>query len=206
MSWFSGKQWLKRRSPRQRVAVLLFLLLISAELLRHTHTTTALPIGNTTTLPQEYMKAVKLTIFDTQGAIKNALSAEYWAYSPQTEHSVLNKPKLVIYKPDHSIWEIVAKHAKVNQPNIGAIESIVLSQDVVLQSSQATTAHAAHTAQVTVETQSLDYQPEKQYAETAQFVKMTKPALTITGIGLRAFLETNWVELLHDVKTYYTSH
>ena len=204
MSWSSGVQWLKRRSPRQRILFLSFLFLISAELLRHTHITSALPISSTSALPQEYMKAVELTIYDTQGAIKNALSADYWAYSPQTEHSILNKPKLIIYKPDHTVWEIVAKHARVNQPNIGAIESIALSKDVVLQSSQ----HTATTqiAQVTVETQSLDYQPEKQYAETAQFVKMTKPALTITGIGLRAFLENNWVELLHDVKTYYTSH
>jgi LPS export ABC transporter protein LptC len=187
------------------VVFLVFLLLISAELLRHTHMTPSVQAGNTIALPQEYMKTVELTIFDTHGAIKNALSADYWAYSPQTEHSILNKPKLLIYKPDHTVWEIVAKHAKVNQPNIGAIESIVLSKDVVLQSSQPTTT-MARAAQVTVETQSLDYQPEKQYAETAQFVKMTKPALTITGIGLRAFLETNWVELLHDVKTYYTSH
>jgi len=204
MSWSNGVQWLKRRSPRQRILFLVFLFLISAELLRHTHITSALPIGNTSALPQEYMKTVELTIYDTQGAIKNALSADYWAYSPQTEHSILNKPKLIIYKPDHTVWEIVAKHARVNQPNIGAIESIALSKDVVLQSSQPTA--MTQVAHVTVETQSLDYQPEKQYAETAQFVKMTKPALTITGIGLRAFLENNWVELLHDVKTYYTSH
>lgn len=204
ISWHNVTQWIKQRSAIQRTEGLLFLLLISTALLHHTQVRPSSYPSKAITLPQEYMKTVELSIFDAQGSIKNALTADYWAYSPQTEHSVLNKPKLVIYKPDHSVWEIVAKHAKISQPNIGAIESIALSKDVVLQSTQAST--TVHTASVTVETQSLDYQPEKQYAETAQFVKMTKPALTITGIGLRAFLENNWVELLHDVKTYYTSH
>lgn len=204
MSWHNVTQWLTQRSTNQRMILLLCLLLSSLALLRHSHITDAMPLSRATALPQEYMKTVELTIFDAQGDIKNALSADYWAYSPDTEHSILHKPKLVVYKPNDTVWEIVAQRAKVTQPNIGAIQSIALSQNVVLQSTQPKTTNQE--GKVTVETQSLDYQPEKQYAETAQFVKMTKPALTITGIGLRAFLDNNWVELLHDVKTYYTSH
>jgi LPS export ABC transporter protein LptC len=201
MSWPKVLQFLHRLSPWHRTGLLVLLFFFSFGLLRYTQRAPATHAAHTTALPQEYMKMVALTTYDANGAIKNALFADYWAYSPQTEHSILNRPKLIVYKPDQTMWEIVAKQAKVSQPSIGAIASIALSKDVVLlQSTQSAT------PLVTVETQSLDYQPEKQYAETAQFVKMTKPALMITGIGLRAFLEKNWVELLHDVKTYYTGH
>jgi len=202
MSWVKTIHWVKRRTPRQRLAVLFLLLVFSMILLRYTQLIPTVRPMNASVLPQEYMKMVELTTYDTTGSLKNALYADYWAYSPQTEHSVLNRPKLVVYKPE-SVWEIVANQAKVSQPNIGAIENIALTKNVVLQSTPLT---ADNDDIVTVETEALDYQPEKQYAETTQFVKMTKPALTITGTGLRAFLENNWVELLHDVKTYYTSH
>lgn len=152
---------------------------------------------NTPHLPQEYMKTVTVKMYQKNGDIKNALSAHYWAYSPEFSRSILKGPRLTIFKPENA-WQIAAQYAQVNQPDIATIQAIELRQDVVLNRPA-----TAKTQPVRVETQSLNYKPEKQYAETQQFVKMTKPALTITGVGLRAFLENNWVELLHDVKTYY---
>jgi len=158
----------------------------------------ALPPKAQAFLPQEYMKSVSVKMFQANGQIKNALSAAYWAYTPDTASSTLQGPRLTIYKSEQA-WQIAANHARVQQPDIATIQAIELSQDVVLNRPA-----TSKTQAVRVETQSLNYKPEKQYAETQQFVKMTKPALTITGVGLRAFLETNWVELLHDVKTYYS--
>ena len=125
--------------------------------------------------PQEYMTHFFVTVFSTEGHLKNKLSANYWAYQPETEGSTLTTPHLVIYKPD------LHDNVVINRP----------AKDTI--------------APLTLETHHLYYQPNKEYAETDQFVVMTKPGLKISGIGMRAFLDKGSVELLRDVKTYYTS-
>ncbi len=149
--------------------------------------------------PQEYMKQVLVSIFTEQGFLKSKLSANYWGYLPEIALSNLQKPKLMIYKPDGSAWSICANTGKVEQPTLGSIEQIILEDEVVLERPATATVFP-----IKLETRELRYQPKKQFAESHQLVTMTKPGLTITGIGLRAYLEQNSVELLQDVKTHYT--
>jgi LPS export ABC transporter protein LptC len=150
--------------------------------------------------PQEYMTHFFVTVFTTEGLLKNKLSANYWAYQPETEGSTLTTPHLVIYKPDGSLWTINADRGFIKQANIGTLDQIDLHDNVVINRPAAGTI-----VPLTLETKDLYYQPNKEYAETDQFVVMTKPGLKISGIGMRAFLDKGSVELLRDVKTYYTS-
>ena len=150
--------------------------------------------------PQEYMKNVDATLFDEQGELKNELSAEYWAYLPTTGNSILKLPHLTVHKPNHAIWIVDAKQGKIKQPTLGNLENILLQEKVVVQRKE-----TAGFIPMILETEELKYQPKEQYAETQQFVNITKPGLKITGIGLRAFLNEGRVELLNDVKTYYTT-
>ncbi len=170
--------------------VLLFLLKPSQE---------ALEKKNSLRRPQEYMTNVFITTFTETGALKNKLSALYWAYLPEKEISTLTKPHLTVFKPDGSFWFIHAATGQIKQPNIGVIDQITLQQQVVLERPQTTASTA-----VKLETEELHYQPKKHYAESEKFVTLTKPGLKITGTGLRAFLDQSSVELLRDVKTYYT--
>lgn len=150
--------------------------------------------------PQEYMAHFFVTVFTEQGFFENKLFAKYWAYQPETKGSTLTKPHLVIYKPDGSLWTIDANRGFIKQPNIGTLDQIILHDNVVINR-PATNAFIP----ITLETEELSYQPSKEFAETDKYVVMTKPGLKISGIGMRAFLDQSAVELLSDVKTYYTT-
>lgn len=150
--------------------------------------------------PQEYMANAEVQFFSETGTLENRLSANRWAYFPDTQQSQLITPHLTVYKPDGTIWTVDAKRGHLQQPTLGTIEKISLYEQVVVVRPATATA-----IPIKLETDSLDYHPEKQYAEGAQSVTLTKPGLTIIGIGFRAFLDKSHVELLHDVKTHYTS-
>lgn len=149
--------------------------------------------------PQEYMTNVSMWSYTETGALKNELRAKYWAYLPETKSSELLLPHLTIYKPDKTIWHIDAKQGKVAQPTIGSIEQVELSNEVVIERPETDN----HVIPLKLETSLLRYQPKTQYAETEQWITMTKPGLKIQGLGMRAFLDKNFVELLKDVKTTY---
>jgi len=149
--------------------------------------------------PQEYMVNAFVTIFTEGGSLKNELSAKYWAYLPEKKKSTFNTPHLTIYKPDGTLWHIDAQKGEAIQPNIGTIEKVILQKKVVLERPGSSVADP-----IQVNTEEMDYYPKNQYAENQKFVQMNKPGLTITGVGLRAFLENGSVELLQDVKTFYT--
>lgn len=150
--------------------------------------------------PQEYMADFLVTLFTEEGLLKNKLAAHYWAYQPEKKGSTLTMPHFVIYKPDGSLWTIDANRGFIKQPNINTWDQIELYNQVVINR-PATGVFVP----LKLESDKLYYQPNKEYAETDQLVVMTKPGLKISGIGMRAFLDTSSVELLRDVKTYYTA-
>lgn len=149
--------------------------------------------------PQEYMANFFVTIFTEDGLIKNKLSGDYWAYQPKINGSTLTTPHLMVYKPDGSVWIIDAKHAFVKQPNIGTFDEITLKNNVIIHRPAMGTI-----TPITLKTETLLYQPSKEYAESDQLVTLIKPDLTVSGIGMRAFLDKDSVELLHNVKAAYT--
>ena len=146
----------------------------------------------------EYMKQAYVTVFTDEGKIKNELFASAWLYHPKNQSSTLTTPHLTFYKPDGSEWTIDAKEGTIAQPTLGSIEKITLQNQVILQRLASKTL-----TPLKMETESLNYQPKKQYADSDKLVTLIKPGLKITGIGLRAFLDQNSVELLRDVKTQY---
>lgn len=148
--------------------------------------------------PEEYMKEVMVWSFTEEGNLKHYLSTSYWAYLPEKATSTLERPHLTFYKPDNTIWNIDATRGKVTQPNIGQIDQVELLDKVVLERPA-----TKMDLPIKVETEVIRYQPKNQYAETDQFITLTKPDLKITGTGMRAFLDQSFVELLHNVKTCY---
>jgi LPS export ABC transporter protein LptC len=156
-------------------------------------------IANSKKNPQEYMQAVFVTIFTEQGFLKDELSANNWAYLPEAQASTLVMPRLIVHKPDGTVWTIQARKGNITQPTLGTIEKITLQQEVILERPATETV-----VPIKLETDELHYQPQKQYATSDQFITMIRPNLKITGTGLRAFLDQSSVELLRDVKTYYT--
>lgn len=150
--------------------------------------------------PQEYMKDAFVSIYSEEGSLKNELSSQYWAYLPREKISRLVKPYLKIYKKDGSTWLINALKGKALQPTIGTIEQLELQQEVVIERPQTTSLYP-----LKLETSQITYEPKTEIAKTNQFITMTKPGLKVTGFGMRAYLNQGSVELLQDVKTFYTT-
>jgi LPS export ABC transporter protein LptC len=148
--------------------------------------------------PQEYMIKAFVTFYTEEGNLKNQLSADYWAYFPKIQASLLTTPHLTVYKADGTLWKVDAKKGKLQQPTLGSIEKISLQEKVILERPGTATAMP-----IKLETEMLDYHPKQQFAEGDQSITLIKPGLKITGIGLRAFLDKGIVELLKNVQTQY---
>ena len=151
--------------------------------------------------PQEYMVQVSVWNYTETGSLKSRMSAKSWSYFPEINASKLLAPHMTLYKPDNTIWDITAEEGTINQPSVGAIEEIMLSKSVILERPATENAFP-----ILVKTEALNYNPKTQFAETEQLITMIKPDLKIVGTGMRAFLDRNAVELLHNVKTYYNAH
>lgn len=181
------------------------------------------------THPEEYMKSIQAKSFSETGELKNALVADSWAFLPKEHLSKFQNPYLTVHKteyktehkadintkqkavqnrghtsgnnknkPNKSVWHVSSKQGHAIQPTLAKIEAITLEDTVVLERPK-----TQETEAIKIETHSLSYNPEKEYAKTDEHVTLTKPDLTITGVGLNAYLEDSWVELLHNVKTVF---
>lgn len=153
---------------------------------RHTH------------FPQEYMKNVIVDAYSETGEKKHHLSADYWEYLPSKKASTLLTPHLIVYKPDKTVWQIDALEGHVTQPTLGSIEQLELSHQVVLQRPP-----SDHAVALKLETERLRYLPKKEFAETEERVTFFKPGAKVTGVGMRAYLDKQAVEILNDVQTQF---
>jgi LPS export ABC transporter protein LptC len=148
--------------------------------------------------PQEYMKNLRVSRFTDAGSLKEKMSADEWAYLPEKAISTLKNPHLNTFKPDGTEWIVTAKKGNIKQPSLGALEEIFLEKTVVLRRPE-----TKKVTPILIETEELNYNPGKAYAENDVFVTIQKPGFKITGIGLQAFLDKDILELKRDVKTYY---
>lgn len=150
--------------------------------------------------PQEYMKNLAITHYNEQGAIKDKIYADYWAYVPEEKISNIEQPKIQINKPNKTVWFVVADRATAHQPNIGKVERIDLIRNVHLSRPKASAVEP-----VDVATQWVTYYPDNEFVTTDDFVTISKPGLDISGTGLNGYLDKSWLELLSNVSTTYTS-
>jgi len=149
--------------------------------------------------PQEYMKHVHVTHFTETGTIKDQIKAKYWAYVPEKEISTLDTPHLIIVKPGEANWTVDAKSGRAHHPTLQSkVEKLELWDSVVVDRAKTKTHEP-----ITVTSEKLIYFPENDYVESDLFVKLIKPGLIVTGIGMHGYLDKNWVELLKDVTTQY---
>lgn len=153
----------------------------------------------TSRVPQEYMSNLKVTHFTEAGQIKDHIYADYWAFIPEYKMSTIDKPYLVVIKPDQTIWEVRAAFGRAEQENIGKVSKIELRRQVEL-----TRPAKANTVPIQITTDRVDYFPDDEKLLSDAFVKIEKPGVLMTGTGFNGDLTCNWLELLSDVKTIFT--
>ncbi len=84
-------------------------------------------------LPQEYMKALGLSVFNETGDLKYQLEATHWAYRPEQHASILQHPKLKLYKDQGRLWISTADRGAITQPNLAQMDCLNLEGHVYAQ-------------------------------------------------------------------------
>ena len=158
------------------------------------------PIQQTHKRPQEYMKHLVMHDFTEAGTLKQTLEANTWAYRPEKQQSILEKPHLTVYKTE-GLWKIQAEHGVITQPNLGTIALITLQHHVRLE--RPTTEQLTA---LSLETETLQYEPKTDTAHSDAFVIIKKPGFQISGWGLDASFHPESLALRKDVHTTYHSN
>jgi len=148
--------------------------------------------------PQEYMSEATLFKYTPSGLLKEQMAAESWTYYPIQQQSFLIKPHFIVYRRDNTVWEIDAERGSISQPTLASIDAIELMDEVKIERLK-----TSAVLPVVVKTDFIRYCPKLETLETDSDVTLNKPGLTVSGRGLRAFLDKGRMELLHDVKTSF---
>lgn len=127
--------------------------------------------------------------FDSDGKLVETLRSPRLDHYPERGESVLAAPRLDAQSKDGKVWNITAATGTL----VGDDE-IRLQTNVVIVDSTKT---------LRFESERLDYFSSRQEATTDAAVKLQRAADITTAIGMRANLNTNRVELLHNVDSHY---
>lgn len=146
----------------------------------------------------EHMLDATMRQYKEDGTLKTKLSTKNWTNYQSEKYSVLDNPKMTIYKQDGKIWNIVSKKAKVTDLD-DQEKTVTLSEDVHINRQQTT-----NTSKVDLFTQELHYYPDSNNIKTDKKVELNQPGLIIQGKGLSGNLDAQDVKILNDVKTKYT--
>ncbi len=145
-------------------------------------------------IPDSYMEDFTRTDMDENGLIKRRLSGEYMRHFADDDSSELLLPRLEIYNGGSKPWYVTAEKGWVSADS----ELIQLYGEVHIWNNDAKGGR-----KVEVITEELRAWPQAEYAETDKAASIITPASITHGIGLRAYLGRERLELLNEVKTHY---
>lgn len=150
--------------------------------------------------PQEYMTHITISNYSEQGNTKEILRAEYWEFIPEKGCSDLINPHVTVYKPNGDVWYLTAHKALAWHSTMAdKVSKVELYDGVVIERAALNKA-----APIKVETLAMQYTPATDMITSEEFVSMQQPGLTISGIGMRGYLDRNWIELHEKITTIYT--
>ena len=146
--------------------------------------------------PDYYMDNFTRTQMDRFGKPKNRLSAERMVHYPNDDSSELVHPVLQIYNSDGPPWNISADSAWVGQNN----QVVLLHGDTFIWRNDAQGKLA-----VQIVTSNVRVLLDSRYADTDDYVAITDvPSVSLmTGVGMRADLGQDRLELLSHVRGWY---
>ena len=131
--------------------------------------------------------------FDKQGNVTQRLYTPQLTHIPKGDQNRFTEPRVTLYNNGESPWYISSKEGFSQKGG----EKIQLLGSVVIQ--QPISTGGEHR----ILTESLDYYPQKQYAETEKSVLFKKPGVRLKGDGMHAWLASKSVQLLDNVQGRY---
>ncbi|UTF59685.1 LPS export ABC transporter periplasmic protein LptC [Gilvimarinus sp. DA14] len=145
--------------------------------------------------PETYIIGMSDRAYDTAGTLKHTLHAErvdYYQAEGQNRGDII-APQLEFYSEGKAPWYLSAARGTADNQH----QTLMLEQEV--------TAHSDHPkfGRVTISTDDLLIDTQRQYAHTSKPVTMLSARGKTTATGLNADLDEGQIELLAEVKSLY---
>lgn len=150
--------------------------------------------ASVTNLPDGYMEEVNALILDKQGKPSMKIVTPKMLHYAADDTTQLASPQLTLYRKSPQPWYVTSKYAKATQ----GIENVNFWDDVVIHHS----ADQDNPATV-IKTATLTVHPNKQIADTNDFITMVQPNIIVKAIGMHADLNTGDIKLLSQARGEY---
>lgn len=179
--------------------IVLFLLLVGAALSTWLVIQTRLSLHATATNspnnPDQFMNGAIFNRMDESGQLQDQFSAVHLVHFIKNNATNFTQPNLLVFKQNEPPWHITADEGHA----VRGDDEIEIDHNVRIE--QAGNVARPHTV---ITTTSLTIYPDKKLATTNQLVTGTQPGAKITAIGLRADMMHNTIDLLSQVRGFYT--
>jgi lipopolysaccharide export system protein LptC len=152
------------------------------------------PLAAAARLPDYYLEGMERRELDGTGRVRSVLRTERLEHFSDDDSATLVRPSLEIYNDDGWSWLVQAESGWSN----GAGTEVMLHGQVDIRQRD-----AAGSVRLHVATSELHVLPQAQFAETDRAATIREPRSVATGVGLRANLAENRVELLTQVTIQY---
>src|SRR5579883_3271710 len=147
-------------------------------------------------LPDAYMENVVAVTMDTEGNPKMKIVTPKMVHYAENDTTELTSPELTIYRQSPEPWHVTSHYAKATQ-----------GTDVVDFWDNVVIVHTADKSDPTtvVKTSALTVYPNKNTAETKEYITMEQPHLQVNAVGMQADMNTGDIKLLSQTRGEYVS-
>ncbi|MCB1739738.1 MAG: LPS export ABC transporter periplasmic protein LptC [Gammaproteobacteria bacterium] len=143
--------------------------------------------------PDYYMENFTTTTMDETGKPRRFLQAEYMAHFSDTDTHEFQRPYMRLYREAGTPWHVRSERGWVSAT--GDV-MLLLGKVHIWRNS------ADGTREMDILTEDLRVLPQTDYGETDRPTLITTPTSETRGVGMRAYLAENRLQLLSDVHTH----
>jgi LPS export ABC transporter protein LptC len=126
-----------------------------------------------------YSTNVSRTVMSPEGRPKSLLFAATMTHFKGSDRTEMDKPVMTLYKPGQSPWVIHADTAK----SLSGGSAIYLNGNVLI------TRETDRGEVFKIITRNVKYEPDKNYAETAEHATILGPQDELSGTGMQVYFE-----------------
>lgn len=148
----------------------------------------------TAQLPDAFMEDVVALVMNKQGKPTMKIVTPKLVHYSESDTTNFTTPQLTLYRKSPQPWYITSKFAKATQGN----ENVDFWDNVVIH-------HAAdrNNPSTLIKTPTLTVHPNKQTAETNNFITLIQPNLVVNATGMFADMNTGEIKLLSQARGEY---
>lgn len=177
------------------LGVLVLLALLSHWLLATVQSALHQDDGKTHQGPVMYIDDFLVTHMNAQGIRHYTLKAPHLVQLSQQQGTRVRNPEISVFQEAHRReWQIRAEQGWMSPDN----DLIKLEQQVFLMRPA-----SPGNQPVVITTRDVSVRPDEEYLETSAAVQAKTPTTVLQGIGLKAYLDEDKIELLSNVRGTY---